>query len=302
MSRAIFVVGATGKQGGATVKALLNHPSFAESKYNIFGMTRDPSSVSATRLEAISSAVHLVKGDLNDAAEAFRTLPVNPWGVFIVTNPQKKPKSEDEVGKSFVDEALKAGAKHIVFSSVERGSTNGGFNRTDVPHFMTKHDIEAHLMESTKSSDTTYTILRPVFFLDNLEWGFVGKVISTIWRDYVNRKLQVIDSVDIGKIAANAFMDPESPSYRDKAISLAGDDLTFEEANKIFKERVGSDIPVTYGIFAMLATWLSHDIGTMFKFFNDPGYDADIGYVNRLANVSNFGQWVDKSSFIKKKT
>ena len=295
-------MGATGKQGGATVKALLAHPAFDTPKYSIFAMTRDPSSASAKRLESSSPAIQLVKGDMNDAAGAFKALTSKPWGVFIVTNPQKKPKTEDEVGISFVDEALKAGAKHIVFSGVERGSANGGFNKTNVPHFMTKHDIEAHLMEATKSSETTYTILRPVFFLDNLEWGFVGKVISTTWRDYVNKKLQVVDSADIGKVAANAFMDPESPDYKNKAISLAGDELSFEEANKIFKEKVGSDIPVTYGIFAMLATWLSHDIGTMFKFFNDPGYSADIKYVNKLAHVSNFGTWVEKSSFMKKTT
>ena len=300
MSRPVFIAGATGKQGGALIRALLDHPSFDEKTYVIYAMTRDPASASAKRLGTKSPAIKLVQGDLNDVPQAFKNLPVKPWGTFILTNPQKKPKPEDVIGKTFVDEAIKAGSKHIVFTSVARGSANGGFNPTDVPHFITKHEIEGHLMEKTKDTDVTYTIIRPVFFLDNFDWGFIGKVITTAWRDNVKGKLQVVATEDIGKIAANAFLQSDLIEYKNKAIPLAGDDLTFGEANEIFKAKVGRDLPTTFGFLSTLMLWLVRDVRLMFNFFDRSGFQVNIEEVKKLSAVSTFSQWLDHSSFMKK--
>ncbi|KAI4150715.1 MAG: hypothetical protein LQ340_003940 [Diploschistes diacapsis] len=301
MSKSILITGATGKQGGAVLRSLLAHPSFSPSSYTIYAVTRDPASASAKRLRSQSPAIRLVEGGLNNAPELFKSLPSSPWGVYLVTMPGKA-NSEEVEGKAFVDESVKAGVKHLVFSSVERGSANGGFNPTDVPHFATKHKVEAHLMEAANKSQAklTYTILRPVFFLDNLEWGFMGKIISTAWRDHVKRPLQVVDTVDIGTLGANAFLEAESPTYKNRAISVAGDELTYEQADKVFMEKTGQAIPTTYGFIASLVLWLSHDVSSMFKFFNDPGYTADISYVRNLSRPKNFSEWVDRSKFAKK--
>ena len=300
MSRSLFIAGATGKQGGALIRALLEHPSFDEKTHVIYAMTRDPTSASAKRLETRSPTIKLVQGDLNDVPQAFKNLPVKPWGTFILTNPQKKPKPEDVIGKTFVDEAIRAGSKHIVFTSVARGSANGGFNPTDVPHFITKHEIEGHLMEKTKGTDITYTIIRPVFFLDNFDWGFFGKLIITAWRDNVKGKLQVVATEDIGKVAANAFLQSDSIEYKNKAIPLAGDDLTFGEANEIFKSKLGRDLPTTFSFLPASMLWLVHDLRSMFEFFNRPGFQVNIEEVKKLSSVSTFSQWLDRSSYVKK--
>ena len=293
MPKAIFIAGATGKQGGAVIRSLLSHPSFSPQDYSIYALTRDTNSSSAQRLASHSSAVKLVQGTFNDASTAFKNLPTKPWGVFVLTMPGKNEELE---GKRFVDGAVDAGAKHIVFTSVERN----GFNPTPVPHFTTKHNIEKHLMERAKEKSISYTILRPVFFLDNLEWGFIGKVISTTWRDYVTRPLQVVDTNDIGQLGANAFLSADKPDYKDKAISVAGDELSFEAADKVFKEKTGQPIPVTYGFFATLLIWLSRDMAAMFKFFDDPGYTADIKHVESLLGKTiRFPDWISKSKFAK---
>ena len=147
----------------------------------------------------------------------------------------------------------------------------------------------------------SYTILRPVFFLDNLEMGFIGKVISVCWRDNVRRKLQVVDTRDIGALAAQAFLRCEDPEYRNQAISVAGDELTFEEADSKFREKTGGvPIPVTYGFFGTLLLWVVGDMKKMFDFFDGTGYTADIGRVKRLVGVTGFEEWVDKSKFGKK--
>ena len=300
MSKAIFITGATGKQGGAVVRSLLGHPSFSPKNYTLYALTRDPNSPSAKRLAAKSSSVKLVQGNLNDAKGAFKNMPTSPWGVYIVTMPGKGNKEELE-GTAFVDEAVKAGAKHIVFSSVERA----GFNPTNVPHFITKHNIEKHLIEQANSSNGkfSYTILRPVFFLDNLEWGFVGKVIATAWRDYVKRPLQVVDTEDIGRLGANAFLASSTPEYENKAISVAGDELTFEDADKAFEQETGQHIPTTFSFIASMAMWMSHDISAMFKFFNDPGYTAEIGHVKTLiGKETRLADWIARSKFSRKKS
>jgi uncharacterized protein YbjT (DUF2867 family) len=49
MSRLITVFGATGQQGGALIKYLLNHPRFSKI-YRIRGITRDINKLDARKL------------------------------------------------------------------------------------------------------------------------------------------------------------------------------------------------------------------------------------------------------------
>lgn len=84
MSRTVLITGATGKQGGSVVAALLA----AKADYQILALTRDASSVSAQRLAAKSSKITIVQGNLDEADEVFKTArkatssPI--WGVFSV--------------------------------------------------------------------------------------------------------------------------------------------------------------------------------------------------------------------------
>ena len=299
MSKSILITGATGKQGGSVLRALLASPSFSSSQYTIYAVTRKLDAASAKSLAAKSPAIKLIPGDLKDAKAIFRALPSKPWGVFAVT---MVGKNEETQGKALVVESVKAGVSRLVFSSVDRGSENGGNNRTEVPHFSTKHEIEQDIKQaaSESSGKLSYTILRPVFFLDNLEWGFIGKLVATAWRDHVGKSLQVIDTKDIGVFGANSFLNPNAPEYKNKAISLAGDSLTFDQANKTFKKKTGMEIPTTYGFLASLMLWLSKDMGLMFKFFRDIQYGADINGLRKINHLTNFATWVERSSYVKK--
>lgn len=84
MSRAVLITGATGKQGGSVVNALLKQGT----DYEILAVTRDPQSASAQRLAARSPKIKLVAGNLDDAGEIFnkaREVSEAPiWGVFSV--------------------------------------------------------------------------------------------------------------------------------------------------------------------------------------------------------------------------
>ena len=74
----IVVTGATGNQGGATLRHLARRGGF-----KLRAMTRKPTGVAAQALAALG--VEVVAGDLNDAASLKRAL-AGAWGVFGVQN------------------------------------------------------------------------------------------------------------------------------------------------------------------------------------------------------------------------
>lgn len=87
MTISILVTGATGKQGGGVVNALLAEDSTTDVE--ILAVTRNPDSASAQKLAAKSPKIKLVKGDLDEpnalldtAKEVSSTGAV--WGVFSV--------------------------------------------------------------------------------------------------------------------------------------------------------------------------------------------------------------------------
>lgn len=84
MSRAVLVTGATGKQGGAVVKSLLQ----ARADFAIIAVTRNPSSPAAQKLKALAPDISLVRGDLSDAQAIFtnaKEVANGPiWGVYSI--------------------------------------------------------------------------------------------------------------------------------------------------------------------------------------------------------------------------
>jgi|SRR5215469_3090943 len=170
MSKAVLITGATGKQGGAVVDALLESPE--AQKFTILAVTRNPDSPSAQKLK--SRGVKIVTGDLNDVPAIFqnaKTVVDQPvWGVFSVQVPVGKgatTQTEEAQGKALVDGAVANGVKMFVYTSVDRGGDEKSFdNPTPIPHFISKANIEKHLVEKAKVAGINWCILRPVAFMD----------------------------------------------------------------------------------------------------------------------------------------
>lgn len=120
--------------------------------------------------------------------------------------------------------------------------------------------------------------------------------MATSWRLVVkDRPLQLIASTDIGWFGAQAFLNPTE--YSGRGISLAGDELKFEEANAIFLKRVGSDIPTMLKIIDRGILWASEELGTMFQWFNDEGCRADIEALKRKhPELKWFEDWLETES------
>lgn len=301
--RTLLVTGATGKQGGALINALLSSPS--ASSFNILALTRKATSPSARALAARSPNLTLLEGNLDDPRAVFASAhkvlkPDQPAisGVFSVQTPMSG--NEEKQGKELVDAALDNGVKQFVYSSVERGV---GSPATEVPHFAHKHYIENHLMEKSEGGKMDWTILRPVCFMDNLTPNFPGKLFATAWKrtlDSANKPIQMIYTPDIGVIAAEAFLHPDE--YRNQTMSLAGDELTYADADAIFKEKVGREMSTTFGPLVGAAMWAMKDLGLMFQWFKDEGFATDVGALTKRYKMTTWADFVEgrKGAFVGK--
>ncbi len=152
VERLILVTGATGNQGGAVARSLLDRG------FRIRALTRDPQKPEAQALT--EQGAEVVQGDMEDRSAMERALE-GAYGVFSVQNFWETGYDREvQQGKTVADAAKDAGVEHFVYSSV-----GSAYRDTKIPHFDSKWEVENHVRES----DLPYTILRPVFFMQNWE-------------------------------------------------------------------------------------------------------------------------------------
>jgi uncharacterized protein YbjT (DUF2867 family) len=308
-TKAILLTGATGKQGGSVLKQLATHATKAE--FTLLAVTRNTTSASAQKITERYPDVLLVQGDLNDAPALFESAkqtlkaagkPEQIWGVYSVQvslGPGVTFEGEIQQGKALIDESLKHGVSHFVYSSVDRGGNAKSFDtQTPIPHFQSKHQIEQYLLQQagSKGDKMGWTILRPVAFMDNLEPGMPTKVFLAALRDTLQEKpLQWISIDDIGLFGAKAFREPEA--WNARAEGLAGDELTFDELSGCFQRVMGSPAPATFGILGSVLKWAVTEVNIMINWFKTDGYGVDI---NRLRGeepeLCGFERWLKERS------
>ncbi|KAL4794826.1 hypothetical protein BDV19DRAFT_399170 [Aspergillus venezuelensis] len=301
---AVLITGATGKQGGSLIRSLIQR----KAPFEILAVTRDPASPSAQKLAQLSSNIKLIQGDLGNPAGIFQNaqrLTKSPiWGVYSVQAAIGNSDEETQ-GKALIDESIKQKVKFFVYSSVDRGGEENSFNNpTKIPHFMKKHNIEHHLIDRTKAQTgegrMEWTILRPAAFYENLTPDFFGKVFATCFKmSLAGKPLQLVATSDIGFFGAEAFLNPET--YKGKAISLAGDELTFDGMNVIFQQKTGKTLPMTFRPVCSLFMAMMKDMGYMFSWFREEGYGADIPSLKGAhPEMKDFATWLEKESGFRK--
>ena len=263
----ILVTGATGKQGGSTLRHLAKH-----GRFQLRAMARDPDSEAARALKGLG--VELVRGDLDDAASLERAV-AGAWGVFGVQNTwEAGVAKEEEQGKRLAKVAREQGVERFVYTSV--GSAH---KATGIPHFENKFRVE----QTVKGLGfPSYAIIRPVFFMENLlSPMFVqdDKLLSALAP---TTKLQMIAADDIGRFGARAFIDAQK--HHNAEIDIAGDAVTMVEAAQAASEILGKK--VTYQPIPIEAVRKnSEDIALMLEWFERIGYSADIASLGRLWGI-----------------
>src|SRR5215469_7473978 len=149
-AKTILVTGATGHQGGSSLRHL------KERGFTVRAVTRDPTKPAARSLTG--ARTEIMRCDLNDATALARALE-GVQGVHSVQDSAPGYESEVHQGKSLADIANRLRINHFVYSSVGSADRNTG-----IPHFESKAQIETHL----RNTGLRFTIFRPVFFMENL--------------------------------------------------------------------------------------------------------------------------------------
>lgn len=300
-----IIAGGTGRQGGAAINALLNDPISPVQPNKIYAITRNANSAASRSLA--SKGIQLIQGDLTDSTAIFdyaRTHGAKPaqTGAYLA---QAHGPQEVLQAKAFIDAAVSLGIAYLVYSSVDRGGPalsdrDPSFCKT----FSDKYLIEKHLIAaSSKTPSLSYTILRPTWFADNALWGFPGRLCMTGWRDTLHgQRMQITCVADIGRWAATALLRPDTPKVRNQAISVASDELSFAEADAIFREETGGKecIPVANAWLTWLVIWLVKDLRTMFAWIGQRPYGAEIEWLARYVEPTSFRDWVRENAVARK--
>jgi uncharacterized protein YbjT (DUF2867 family) len=263
----VLVIGATGQQGGATARHLL------ERGRPVRALVRDPDPPAAAALRR--AGADLAVGDLDDLA-SLRTAMEGTRGVFLVltmmVGPRISPEAvvaEERRGQAVADLALQAGIEHLVYSSL-----NGAAARSGIPYYESKARIEEHI----RALGLAATILRPVSFMGNfatysrpvLDNGEL--VVSLAVRPEL--PMQLISVRDIGAFAAIAFDRPDQ--FVGRTVEIAADALTPPQIAETFGRVCGLPARFRQTPIEQLRAF-DPQLAQMFTFFNEhPSELADL--------------------------
>lgn len=283
-ARKILVTGATGQQGGAVARCLLSRGQ------KVRVLTRAPEK--ARNLDKLGAEV--VAGDFDDGYTLERAVR-GMDGVFLVGTPfEKGVDAEVDQGKAVVEACRDNGTPHLVYTSVCAADKGTG-----IPHFESKAKVEAIL----KGSGQPYTILRPVWFMENFSSPWMRPsidkgVLST--PILPGRRLQMIAVADIGEFATEAFLRPFE--FLGKEVDLAGDELRIEDIARLISCAANRDlryepIPEEKAVDAV-----GEDFARMYRWFNHEGYKVAIEELRSRWGIrlTSFSRWLGLSSLFRK--
>ena len=261
--RSILVCGATGSQGGAVARNLLDRG------FRVRALTRDPQKPEARTLA--EQGAEVVQGDMDDRSSVDRALE-GAHGVFSVQNFWETGyEREVQQGKTVADAIKEAGVQHCVYSSV--GSAH---RETGIPHFDSKWEVEEHLREL----DLPYTVLRPVFFMQNWEMMREPILGGTLPQPLdPDKPFQHVAVEDIGAFATIAFEHPDE--WIGREVDIAGDEQTMPEIAETFGRVIGSEVDYYQVPWDQFEEQMGEELAVMYRWFNDVGYEADTDALRR---------------------
>jgi len=123
-------------------------------------------------------------------------------------------------------------------------------------------------------------------------------LFTTVWHLRLpTEKFQMISTRDIGRVASVCFQSPDA--YNGQAIGLAGAEITYAEAQEIFKAKTKLEhgMPGTFELLAKGLLWAVADVQIMFTWFAQEGYAVDITKVkSTYPGLLDWGTWLEAES------
>jgi uncharacterized protein YbjT (DUF2867 family) len=272
----ITVFGATGTQGNAVAKRLL------QAGWRIRAVTRDPKSAKAQTLSELGA--ELMMADFDDFASLVKVLE-NSYGVYSVQPALTTPGDVGQArwGIAVADAAWTVQVQHFVYASAVVDRAKG------ILGLGSKRAIEERIVELSLPA----TILRPVFFMENLTTYFPLRSEANQLNLSIpfppDRKLQMVAVENIAQVAASAFSDPQI--YLGQAIEIVGDAMTLDEMAVAWENIAGRKCGAMSVPLETLAQFWSQGV-PLFRFIGEGGCDVDIAVNSKEAAKLSFTEWL----------
>ena len=213
----ISVIGATGQQGGAVVRALQT-----DGQFKVRALSRNPGKHGGI-------AEEVVEADL-DRPETFEAAFEKAHGVFLVTNFWEKGTDEIKQTTAAIRVAKNAGVKHFVWSTLPNVDAISG-GKFNVPHFTGKAKVDRIVKEAGFANHTF--VIAP-FYYQNVVGALApqtqadGSVGWGLPLDPNPRCIHMGDINELGNIVGGAFAHPDEAGHGEY-LPLVGDFMSFSE-------------------------------------------------------------------------
>jgi uncharacterized protein YbjT (DUF2867 family) len=276
--KSILVTGATGKQGGAVVRHLL------QTEFSVKALTRNPESAAAKRL--LAEGVEIVVGNLDDL-ESLESCLKGTYGVFSVQNYWEKGvgwTGEIRQGKKLADAAKSAGVQHYVQSSMAKGQKFEG-----IKHFESKVAVEEHIARIK----LPYTIIGTVYFMDNiLDPKMGGSMTFPTLSGSISKetRFHLLSVDDLGGIVSAVFQNRDR--FLNRRIDIASDCLTIAQMKDIYHKTSGRK-PKSWKIPNWILRFLNREFAMQLKWQDRPGWTFEFDRLRQIyPKLTSFEQFL----------
>jgi uncharacterized protein YbjT (DUF2867 family) len=289
--KTIAVIGASGQQGGAVVRALQ-----ADGKFKVRALTRDPA-------RHPDLAEEVAAADL-DRPDSLRAAFDGAYGVFLVTDFWAGADELKQV-ESAVGAAKAAGVQHFVWSTLPNVEAISG-GKLDVPHFTRKAKAD-RIVKDAGFAHSTFVIAP--FFYQNLIGAMAPQRLedaSLGWALPIHPEVRGIhmgDIAELGPIVAGAFAHPDQAGHGEY-LPLVGDFMSFKDIAETLN-RQGHDFSFRQVAQDAYANFYpgAAEIAEMFAYFEAHTYlgrdmSGEIALANTVAGrtPTSFADWA-KANF-----
>ena len=275
----VAVVGATGRQGSAVVRHLL------EDGWRVRALTRDPASAAAQRLR--DRGAELVRVDTEDLA-SLRPAFDGADALFNVQNPMTSGvDAEVRQGLNVARAAGDAGVGHVVYGAAGVG---------DVVTGVGSWDSKLVIADRFRELGLHLTVLRPMAFMELMTdkgyypslavWHVMPKLMGP------ERPIGWLCTDDLGAIAARVFADPAT--WGGRVLGLASDVQSIEQCRAVWRDVKGREprgVPMPTWLFERFA---GTDLTTMWRWLRGNQIDLSTKTVfSLLPEARTVRSWLE---------
>ncbi|MFJ4831888.1 NmrA family NAD(P)-binding protein [Streptomyces sp. NPDC088747] len=291
----VLVTGATGRQGGATARALLARGTAVRA------LVRDPSTPRARAVEELGA--RLIVGDLTEPATLAAAVD-GVRAVFSVQMPAYTGQGFDFAGEVRQADNLMTAARAAGVEQFVQSSTSGVDQHVKAPGWAEGRWAMMEAPLGTKAATQNrlreldfryWTLLKPSFFMENFEpsmrfyfpRGVQGGLVTVVKP---GTHLALVAARDLGRAAAAALAAPAE--FHRLELELASDYLTMTQIAETLSRALGVPLSAPDMNEEQARAAGMPDMGATHEFMEVVGQPARPEFARALGiSLTSFEEW-----------